>query len=211
MRRLKRVLGFSIAALVALAALEPRRAPAALVLAFGTAPSLPALPTIALNGRAQVTTAQMSNFSVIAALEGVFEHSPSSGWNLTVSGDTASGDSPVFAQYCPNSGGCGKDNFGYVPGGQTLPEGSLTLNTTGASFSTLLGNPASFTCETPCALDSTSASKIATESKATTLATWTSTGFSPSSLALTTPTTLKTLPASEVYRLNVVWTLSTGP
>jgi hypothetical protein len=173
-------------------------------LAFTTAPALPALPTVALNARAQVTNAQMNNFGVSDLLGG--------GWNITVAGNTAAGTSPSFAQYCPNSEGCGGDAFGYVPGGATLPADSLTLNTAGASFTTLLGGPATFSCNgTPCAIDSTTPSKIATESAGTIAATWTTTGFSSTSLALSTPTTLKVLPAAEVYRLNVVWTLNTGP
>jgi hypothetical protein len=173
-------------------------------LAFTTAPALPALPTVALNARAQVSNAQMNNFGVSNTLGG--------GWNITVAGNTATGKSPTFAQYCPNSGGCGADAFGYIPGGKTLPAGSLTLNTAGASFTTTLGGPATFTCNsTPCNIDAATPSKIATESTGTLLATWTSTGFSASSLALSTATTLKILPASEVYRVDVVWTLNTGP
>src|ERR1700694_5430703 len=41
--------------------------------------------------------------------------------------------------------------------------------------------------------------------------TWTTTGFSATSLALSTATTLRILPSGEVYRANVSWTLSTGP
>jgi hypothetical protein len=173
-------------------------------LAFTTAPALPALPTVALNARAQVTNAQMSNFGISDLLGG--------GWNITVAGNTAAGSSPSFAQYCPTSAGCGADAFGYIPAGKTLPTGSLTLDTIGASFTTLLGGPATFTCNsTPCAIDSATPSKIATESAGTLVATWTSMGFSSTSLALSTPTTLKTIPTSEVYRVDVVWTLNTGP
>jgi hypothetical protein len=41
--------------------------------------------------------------------------------------------------------------------------------------------------------------------------TWTTSDFSSSSLALALPTTLRALPSEEVYRVNVLWTLSTGP
>lgn len=173
-------------------------------LAFSTAPALPALPTVALNARAQVSNAKMNNFEVSDLLGG--------GWNITVAGNTAAGKSPTFAQYCPSSGGCGADALGYIPGGKTLPVNSLTLNTNGASFTTLLGGPATFTCNaTPCNIDAATPSKIATESTGTLAATWTTTGFSATSLALSTATTLKILPASEVYRVDVVWTLNTGP
>jgi hypothetical protein len=43
------------------------------------------------------------------------------------------------------------------------------------------------------------------------MGTWLTTGFSATSLALATPTTLKVLPSEEVYRVNLLWTLSTGP
>jgi len=173
-------------------------------LAFVVAPTLPALPTVALNARAQVSNAKMNNFEVSDTL--------GSGWNITVAGNATAGNSPTFAQYCPNSSGCGTDAFGYIPGGKTLPANSLTLNTTGASFTTTLGGPATFTCNTtPCNIDAATPSKIATESTGAVVATWTTTGFSATSLALGTATTLKILPASEVYRVDVVWTLNTGP
>jgi hypothetical protein len=173
-------------------------------LAFTTAPALPALPAVALNARAQVSNAKMNNFEISDAL--------GSGWNITVVGNIAAGKSPTFAQYCPTSGGCSADALGYIPGGKTLPADSLTLNTAGASFTTTLGGPATFTCNsTPCNVDSATPSKIATESTGAILATWSTTGFSASSLALSTATTLKILPASEVYRVDVVWTLNTGP
>jgi hypothetical protein len=40
---------------------------------------------------------------------------------------------------------------------------------------------------------------------------WGASGFSASSLALAAPTTLRALPNEEIYRVNVLWTLSTGP
>ena len=43
------------------------------------------------------------------------------------------------------------------------------------------------------------------------MGTWLTSGFGASSLALSTPTTIKALPNEEVYRVNVLWTLSTGP
>jgi hypothetical protein len=175
-------------------------------LSFSTPPALPALPTVTLNAQAQVATAQMTNFAVTDTF--------GSGWNITVAGNSAAGDSPVFAQYCPNAGGCGTDPFGYITGGKTLPADSFTLNTTGASFtrSGLGGGTATFTCDAGCPIDTTTPSKIATEPSGAFLgATWTTTGFSTNSLALSTPTTLRTLPPSEAYRLDVIWTLNSGP
>jgi hypothetical protein len=55
-----------------------------------------------------------------------------------------------------------------------------------------------------------SAVKIASAT-ATAGGTWTTTGRSAASLALTVPTTLKVLPNEEVYRANILWTLASGP
>jgi hypothetical protein len=171
---------------------------------FGTAPALPSLPTVALNAGAQTTNATMNNFSVEV---GVLE---TGGWNVTVAGQSGTGKSAVFAQYCPNTT-CGSDPKGYVGGGQTLPANSLTLNTTGASWTGGTPTPA-FQCSSSCNVDSATAVKIvSTAAGGIGLTTWTTTGFSSTSLALGTPSTLRVLPASEVYRVNVVWTLSTGP
>ncbi len=41
--------------------------------------------------------------------------------------------------------------------------------------------------------------------------TWTTSGFSASSLTVAIPTTLRALANEEVYRVNVLWTLSSGP
>ncbi len=41
-----------------------------------------------------------------------------SGWNLTVQGQSGTGKSPVFAQYCPQ-GQMRPDNEGYIPSGHT--------------------------------------------------------------------------------------------
>jgi hypothetical protein len=43
------------------------------------------------------------------------------------------------------------------------------------------------------------------------MGTWLTTGFSATSLALSTPSSLKLLPEKEVYRVNLLWTLATGP
>jgi hypothetical protein len=176
-------------------------------LTFGTAPALPALPTVALNAHSQTTHATMTNFSVTDTTgEG-------KGWNVTAIGQSGSGKSAVFAQYCPEAAGCGSDPLGYVAAGKTLEAKSLTLSTTGASFTGGTGAAPTLKCSpAACAIDSAAAVKIA--SAATGGAggsTWTTTGFSATSITLTTKTTLKTLPAAEVYRVNILWTLATGP
>jgi hypothetical protein len=61
-------------------------------------------------------------------------------------------------------------------------------------------------------VDSATAVKIvSTASGGLGLTTWTTTGFSASSLSLATSSQLRVLPASEVYRVNIVWTLASGP
>jgi hypothetical protein len=148
----------------------------------------------------------MSNFSVTDTTgEG-------KGWNVTAIGQSGTGKSAVFAQYCPEAAGCGSNPFGYVAAGKTLEAKSLTFNTTGASFTGGTGSAPTLKCSTACAIDSAAAVKIASAATGGAGAsTWTTTGFSATSLTLTTKTTLKTLAAAEVYRVNVLWTLSTGP
>ena len=43
------------------------------------------------------------------------------------------------------------------------------------------------------------------------MGTWATTGWSGSSLALSTPSTIRTLPTNEVYRVDLVWTINSGP
>lgn len=182
-------------------------------LQFATAPQSPSLPTVTLNGAAQTKNAQMNNFAVDDTT------GTGSGWNVTVNGQTGTGFSPVFAQYCSSAGGCanasgGTDPQGYVSGGQTLSANSLTLNTTGASWSTTGGSGSSptFSCASGCHVDSSSATKIASAASGGAGAgPWVTSGFSATSLALTAPTTLHSLPSSETYRVDLVWTLSSGP
>lgn len=135
-----------------------------------------------------------------------------SGWNLTVQGRSGSGQSPVLAQYCPQAK-CGPDNEGYIPSGHTLAPNSLTLNSTGASFSGGLGTPPAFQCAAGCDIASPTAVKVASQTTRLLagVGIWSTSGFASSSLALAAPTTIRALPAEEVYRVNVLWTLSSGP
>jgi hypothetical protein len=193
-------------ALVALALGLPASAARAGSLTFGTAPVLPALPAITLNAHSQTTNATMTNFSIADTTgEG-------KGWNVTAIGQSGSGKSAVFAQYCPEAAGCGSDPLGYVAAGKKLEAKALTLNSTGASFTGGTGAAPTLKCSPACAIDSAAAVKVASAATGGAGAsTWTTTGFSATSLALTTKTTLKTLPAAEVYRVNILWTLVTGP
>jgi hypothetical protein len=172
---------------------------------FGTAPKLPTLTSVTLNGKAQTVNTTMTSFSVIDT------RGTKSGWNVTVVGQSGTGKSAVLAQYCPKAK-CGTDAEGYIAAGHKLAASSLSLNSTGAKFAGGTGAAPTLQCATGCSLDSASAVKIA--SAATGGAgesTWTASGFSATSLALSAPTTLRALPSEEVYRVNLLWTLATGP
>jgi WxL domain surface cell wall-binding len=176
-------------------------------LLFSTAPAMPTLKEVTLTGGAQTTNTTMTNIGVQDAT------GSGSGWNTTVAGQTGSEKSAVFAQYCPTAT-CGTDTKGYVPSGATLPANSLTLNSTGASFSAQSGSTGTaptLPCSASCNVDSASAVKIASSATKAGMGTWLTTGFTATSLALATPSTLTVLSNGELYRANLLWTLSTGP
>lgn len=132
---------------------------------------------------------------------------------MTVAGLAGSGNSAVFKQYCPTTT-CGSDSQGYVSGGQTLPANSLTLSSTGASFSGQNGSTGTaptLQCSSACNVDGASATKVASAAASAGMGTWLTSGFGSSSLTLATPSTLKVLSNGEIYRVNLVWTLSSGP
>jgi len=177
--------------------------------AFGLSPSptLPALGTITLNAQAQIKNATMSNFGVLDSPGTVDQ-----GWNVTVVGDTSGGKPGKLAQYCPGPANCGAHTPGYVSGGFQLLSSSLNLNTTGASWSGGSGTTPTFNCNAGnCPIDSVAATKIASAPNGGGTALWSATGFSSSSLRLSTPSTLRALPIGEVYFLHAVWTLNSGP
>jgi hypothetical protein len=180
-------------------------------LSFVTAPNLAGVSfgTTTLNGQAQTVNATMPNYTVNDATGGAL------GWNVTVVGNTGVGLSPVFAQYCP-TGTCGTDvGPAYIVSGATLPANSLTLNSTGANFTTVGTtsnvNAPTNTCNSNCAVDASAAVKVATAAAGGGMGEWATTGFSGTSLGLTIPSTAKTLKTSEVYRVDELWTLNTGP
>ena len=189
----------SVFSVLALAA-APARAVGSL--AFGTVPKLPTLTSVAINGQAQTVNTTMTNFSVSDT------RGTKSGWNVTVQGQTGAGKSAVFAQYCPKAK-CGAESEGYVAGGAKLEANSLKLTSTGAKFSGGSGATPTLQCSIACTVDSATAVKVASATSAE--GTWTTSGFSATSLALSAPTTLKLPPAEEVYRINILWTLSSGP
>jgi hypothetical protein len=208
-RESEATLGFArrLAAAVVLAAFTSALAvPAALAsFEFVSAPKLPVLLAVTLNAKSQTVSTTMTTFSVIDT------RGTKSGWNVTVAGQSGTGKSAVFAQYCPKAK-CGTDAEGYVTGGKTMAAKSLSLNSTGAKFTGGTGTAPTLQCSAACSVDSASAVKIA--SAATGGAgetTWTATGFSTTSLSLSVPTTLRALPTEEIYRVNLLWTLATGP
>jgi WxL domain surface cell wall-binding len=177
-------------------------------LAFGTAPDVPVLNAVSLSGQSQTTNSQMASYSVADA------SGAGAGWNVTVAGDGPSG-SAVFKQYCNSGSACGGDPANsYVSGGATLPANSLTLNSTGAGISALNGSTGSgptHQCSSGCFVDAGSATKILSAASGNGMGTWQANSYSASSLQLATPSTLKALPTNEVYRVNLLWTLNSGP
>jgi hypothetical protein len=176
-------------------------------LAFSTTPAMPTLSSVTLKGEAQSTNTTMTNFGISDAT------GSGAGWNVTVAGQSGTKKSAVFAQYCPKAT-CGSDTEGYVASGATLPANSLTLNSTGASFTAEKGSSGTgpeLKCSTACNVDSASAVKIASAAEKAGMGTFTTSGWSATSLTLSTPSTLKALANEEVYRVNLLWTLSTGP
>jgi hypothetical protein len=177
-------------------------------LSFGTSPDVPNISTLTLNGQSQTLNAQMNPFSVVDAT------GSGSGWNVTVAGDSSASHSDVFAQYCPGPGACGGDPAGYVSGGASLAADSLTLSSTGAGFTAqngTTGTAPTHQCGSGCFVDHASAVKVLSAASGAGMGTWQASSWGASSLALAAPTTVKALPASEVYHLDLVWTLNTGP
>jgi hypothetical protein len=179
-------------------------------LSLGTAPDVPNLGALTLTGQSQTLTGQMNNFSAIDAT------GSATGWNVTVSGDNTAGKSQVFKQYCPNAT-CGTDSGpGYISGGAALAANSLTLDSTGASFSALSGTTGTaptHQCNSGCFVDAAAASpvKIVSAAALAGMGTFQTTGYGASSLTLSAPTTIKALQTNELYRVDLVWTLNSGP
>jgi hypothetical protein len=197
---------FAAAAVVAGLAISLAAGPSAdASVSFSTTPNLPNLPGLTLNGQAQTLNATMANW-------GVTMSGSKTGWNVTVVGDTSAGKSSVFKQYCPNTT-CGTDSGpGYISGGATLPAGSLKLNSTGASWTGNSGTTPSHLCNPGCSMDTTTAVKIASASTSVSTGTWSTTGYSAASIAASIPTTIRNLTQSgEVYHVDLVWTLNSGP
>ena len=171
-------------------------------LAFGTNPNVPdSLGALTLNGQPQSLTSQMNNYSVSDAT------GSGSGYNVTVAGNNAAGKSPVFKQYNTSSS---------TYGSYSLPANSLTLNSTSAGFSAVGGSTGSaptHQCNSGCSVDAAPASpvKVISAASGAGMGTFQTTGYSSSSLSLATPSTMRALGANEVYQLDIVWSLNSGP
>ena len=179
-------------------------------LAFTTTPDVPNLPALTLNGQAQTLNGTMNNFGIDDAT------GSAAGWNVTVSGDNTGGKSSVFKQYCTQAGGCATDPFGYVSGGRTLAQNTVTLNSTSAGFSAqggTTGTAPTHPCNTPCFVDAAPASpvKIVSAALGAGMGTYATTGWTGTSVAASAPSTVQALPANEVYHVDLLWTLGSGP
>jgi hypothetical protein len=174
--------------------------------ALTTAPNLPALTGVTLNGQAQTTTTAL-NLS-LGPFKITSSGAPDIGWNLTVNGNGSAGNSAVFKQFCP-SASCGADSAGYVPGGFTLAADSLSLNTAAATWTSGATKPTYQCNAVACPIDSSTAVKIVSASSSVLTGTWTASGSA--SVSLKTPSTLRKLQTGEVYSVNLVWTVNTGP
>jgi hypothetical protein len=177
-------------------------------LAFTTAPDVPNLPALTLNGQAQTLNGTMNNFGVDDAT------GAGSGWNVTVAGDGSAGKSAVFKQYCPNAS-CGTDSGpGYVAGGKTLPANTITLNSTSAGFSAqggTTGTAPTHQCNSGCFVDSAAPVKTVSAAAGAGMGTYATTGWTATSIAANTPSTVQGLQTNEVYRVDLLWTLGSGP
>ena len=181
---------------------------------FTTSPTLPVLPGVTLNGEPQTTTTTMSNFTVDDARGGA-----GAGWSVTVASLSTVGTtvSETFKEYCNSASECGPNAAErYVSGGRELPANSLTLKKTTASFTALPGGTGSaptLECATECHVDHSTPEKVVSAAAGGAgKGAWQTTGFSAASLSLATPMNLYVLPnANEVYRVDIVWTLNSGP
>lgn len=172
-------------------------------LSFLEAPALPTLSSVTITGEAQTTDSTMTNFKVRDAT------GSGSGWHVSVSGHEGAGLKSKFTQYCPEAA-CG--TVGYVAGGATLTANSLKLVSTGASFEPSSSAP-TYECAAGCFIDTgnETANKVVSAAENKGMGTFKTKGWSAESLQLSTPAELQALPAHEVYRVDVLWSLSSGP
>ena len=177
---------------------------------FGASPGLPGISTLVLNGQAQTISSRVANFEVSDA------SGTGLGWSISVSGDDGPGKSPVLKQYCPALE-CGDHaGPGYVADGSTLPANSLTLDSNGATFMPVHGSTGlrpAHQCNAGCFVDAPplSPTKVVAAASGTGMGTFRTSGFSSSSLRLAAPDSTRRLQTGELYRVDLTWTLNSGP
>ena len=173
-------------------------------------PGIPAATPLGVSQQPTSISTGMKDFSVTDA------SGSGQGWTITVSSDRGRGRSPVLRQYCPSSS-CGKQpGPGYVAGGHKLPPNSLTLDSSGARFhghSWDAGKPPRNTCGQVCFIDTPAGrpSKIALAQVDAGMGVFEASGFSDDSFRLVAPASPDPLPRGQIYRVDVSWTLNTGP
>lgn len=185
---------------------------------LSTPPAVPPLPGLTLNGSAQTLNAQMPNWTAADAT------GTGSGWNLNVVGDSSAGKSAVFKEYCTDGtvtnncstavgGGAGPGYVTTAPA--TLAANSLKLSSTSATMVASGGSSGTaptHSCSTACNTDSATSVKVASAALNAGMGTWTGGAYSATSIALSAPTTIKAIgTGNKVYRVDLIWTLSTGP
>ncbi len=172
-------------------------------LSFLEAPALPTLTGVTITGEAQTTNTTMTNFKVRDST------GSGSGWHVSVSGHEGSGLRTRFTQYCPEVA-CG--TVGYVGGGANLSANSLKLVSSGATFEPSTNAP-TYECAVGCFIDTgnETANKIVSAAENKGMGTYKTKNWGAESLQLSTPAELAALPAHEIYRVDVLWTLSSGP
>jgi hypothetical protein len=182
-------------------------------LVFNTNPDVPDFSAVTLNGSAQTANATMN------AWEAEDATGTGSGWNVNVQGDAAAGKSAVFKEYCTDgtvTNGCstavsGGPGPGYVTTTpKTLAANSLKLNSTAVGGTT--GTAPTHSCSATCNVDSAATVKIAAAAANAGMGSYSASAYSGTSLALSIPTTTKAIgTGNKVYRVDLIWTLATGP
>ena len=170
----------------------------------------PGITAVDREGQPNILSSRMPGFEVSDA------SGAGLGWSITVSGDARHGLSPVLKEYCPLAE-CGSDpGPGYVAGGITLPHNSLILDSSGARFDPRRGTtglPPTYRCDHACFVDVSpkSPSKVVTAGVGAGMGTFKARGFSDSSVRLVAPRMAPPLPPKETYRVDLSWSLNSGP
>ena len=100
--------------------------------------------------------------------------------------------------------------------GYTLAANTVTLNSTSAGFTAqngTTGTAPTHQCNSGCFVDAAPASpvKIVSAASGAGMGTYATNGWTGTSVAASAPSTINALPANEVYRVDLLWTLGSGP